>query len=193
MAYVAILGRDIWTSQKLIIWSLKTFDKVFQGKWSYALIIAWSSPRATSFPSTPVLSHPCLKKGLSTANPSCLGGRLLSVVEGVIHFTPLTLAYLGLQETPAGLTFTTWGAPKIIFLDAHCPSKLEPNNHVILSYRMRIYKLILPYSGISPIQGNFFNGLSHHSVKCQLAHIGACKLVNNTTKALRGLIPRSGR
>ena len=120
MAYVAILGGKFGLLLKqLIIWSLKTFDKVFQGKWSCALIIAWSSPRATSFPSTPVLSHPCLNKGLSTANLSCLGGRWLSVVEGMTSLSPLTPASLGLQDKPAGLTFTTWGTSQHLVIQEY--------------------------------------------------------------------------
>ena len=98
------------------VWAMKIFDQVHQGKWRCALLtIAWPSPRAMTFPSTPVPSHLCLNKGLSTANPSCLGRRWLSVVEGMTDITPLTPAPLGLQETSAGLTFTTWGASQWSF------------------------------------------------------------------------------
>ena len=62
-------------------------------------------------PLTPAPSLTCPKTGVATASPSCLGGGWSSVGEEMqLFISPLvvllTLAYLGLEATPAGLTST---------------------------------------------------------------------------------------
>ena len=78
---------------------------LYQGKWWLAAMIAASYQQGWScslaLPPTPAPFLTCLNQDLATASPSCLGGGWSSVGE-----LDLTLAYLGLEATPAGLTST---------------------------------------------------------------------------------------
>ena len=102
-------------------WSFCNNDDVsnkhlHQGKWWLAathMMVAASSQAwscSLALNPTPAPSLICLKEGLATASPSCLGGGWLSVGEESILFIlgdhTRTLASLGLQATPAGLTST---------------------------------------------------------------------------------------
>ena len=82
---------------------------IYQGKWWWAAMMAETSYQVWScsldLPLTPASSLSCLNKGLATASPSCLGGGWSSVGD-ILVVTTLTLASLGSQETPAGLTST---------------------------------------------------------------------------------------
>ena len=90
---------------------------LYQGKWWWAALMAamtmcgygveWSCSLA--LPPTPAPSLICLIVGMATASPSCLGGGWSSVGEYimmVLRRLTLTIASLGLQATPAGLTST---------------------------------------------------------------------------------------
>ena len=86
---------------------------LYQGKWWWAALATtayqvWSCSLA--LPPTPASSLHCHKQGVTTASPSCLGGGWSSVGEQIVLVMSLTLAYLGLQATPAGLTSTQRGA-----------------------------------------------------------------------------------
>ena len=88
-----------------------------QGKWwlpaTSVLVVVATTFQALScslaLPPTPAPSLICLNQGLITASPSCLGGGWSSVGDLMLVLVlvlDLTLASLGLQATPAGLTST---------------------------------------------------------------------------------------
>ena len=92
--------------------AISIFDDVnlYQGKWWWAAMASISyQVWSYSLPLTPAPSLSCLMEGMATASPSCLGGGWSSVGDSMVT-TGLTLASLGLQATPAGLTSTLWGA-----------------------------------------------------------------------------------
>ena len=84
-----------------------------QGKWWLAAGMVATTFQASScflaLPPTPASSLTYLKEGNATASPSCLGGGWSSVGDLMV-VTTFTLAFLGLQATPAGLPSTLWGA-----------------------------------------------------------------------------------
>ena len=90
--------------------TMTSYKYLHQGKWwSAALASTASRVWSCSHPPTPAPSLICLKQGLATASPSCLGGGWSSV-GGEMVLTTSTLASRGWQATPAGLPSTRWGA-----------------------------------------------------------------------------------
>ena len=86
---------------------------LYQGKWWWAAMVTTAASQVWNYslPPTAAPSLICLNQGMATASPSCLGGGWSSVGDGMdIVVTTLTLAALGLQAMPAGLSFTLWGA-----------------------------------------------------------------------------------